>query len=111
MGRIGGFLGGTVLTSSIAYLTLRHLNANARAQSASLRGSRQIADSILLPKQIPRNRDPTLERPSFVETLKDAWNWEIEKIVRGVQSWDTRRAREGVEDTIGDLVERLKGRS
>ncbi|CUS09580.1 unnamed protein product [Tuber aestivum] len=111
MGGMGGFLGGTVLTGSIAYLTLRHLNANTRTHSASLRGSRQIADSILLPKQIPKNRDPTLERPSFVETLKDAWNWEIEKIVRRAQRWDMRSAREGAEGTVGNVVEKLKGRS
>ncbi|KAG0123308.1 hypothetical protein HOY82DRAFT_619368 [Tuber indicum] len=109
MGRIGGFLGGTILTGSIAYLALRHLNANTSAHSTSLRESRQIADSILLPKQVPKNRDPTLERPSFVETLKDTWNWEIEKIVRRVQGWDLKSTREGVEDTIGNVVEKLKG--
>ncbi|PUU75048.1 hypothetical protein B9Z19DRAFT_996486, partial [Tuber borchii] len=101
-------LGGTILTGSIAYLTLRHLNKNTRAHSASLRSSRQIADSILLPKHIPKNPDPRLERPSFVETLKDAWNWEIEKIVRRVQRWDLRSAREEVEGTVGNVVEKVK---
>ncbi|RPA90636.1 hypothetical protein L873DRAFT_1795363 [Choiromyces venosus 120613-1] len=108
MGRIGGFLGGTVLTGSLAYLTFRHLKINTRTHSASLRTSRQIADSILLPKHIPKKPEPKLERPSFVETLKDTWNWEVEKIVRRMQKWDMRTVREEVEETVGNVVEKLK---
>jgi len=47
-------------------------------------------------------------RPSFVETVKDMWNEEVESGVRSVQGWDLRRAREGVEEVVGVVAGKVR---
>ncbi|KAH8152982.1 uncharacterized protein LAJ45_03209 [Morchella importuna] len=108
MGRILGFLGGTILTSSIAYLSLEHFRQHRTYISQSLRSSRKLSDSLLAPAQVPRLPEPRIERPSLVETLKDAWNWEVESMVRWVQGWDLIKARERFEETAINIVGSVK---
>ena len=47
-------------------------------------------------------------RPSFVETMKDMWNQEVESGVRWVQGWDLTRAREEAEEVVGVVVGKVR---
>ncbi|KAL7271781.1 hypothetical protein RUND412_005432 [Rhizina undulata] len=108
MSKISGFLGGVVLTTSIYYLTSHEMQKNAKYNSEVLRESRRRAESLLLPPQTPKNPEPFVGRPSLVETLKDAWNLEIEGMAHWMQGVDMVKARESVEETVGNVIDKIQ---
>jgi altered-inheritance-of-mitochondria protein 5 len=43
-----------------------------------------------------------------MEMAKDRWNRELENAVRRFYGTDWRRVREGLEDKVGNVVEKVK---
>ncbi|RPA82497.1 hypothetical protein BJ508DRAFT_414115 [Ascobolus immersus RN42] len=110
MGLIHGFVAGTTVTLSALYLTHRSITQNTIEQRTILSNlSHTLATIPLPPSDIKVRPMPFVKRVSLVETMKDMWDSELERIVRTVQKVDWRGVREGVEDGIGEVVRRVKG--
>ena len=94
MGRIHGFLGGVLLTSSLAYSTSQYINKNQQFISQNLRQSDYIinnrilsdADAKLRENYVPDSHVKYQSRVNFAETCKDIWNEEIITMVNWVYS-------------------------
>ncbi|KAI5787706.1 hypothetical protein DFH27DRAFT_222670 [Peziza echinospora] len=108
MGRLTGALLSTILVASTTYLTTVHLRTYTTTISHNLTTSRHVLDSLHHPATPVRPLREYLARPSMVETMKDAWNSELEKAVRAVHTWDVRRGRERVEELVGGLLAEKK---
>ncbi|KAF2431893.1 hypothetical protein EJ08DRAFT_678062 [Tothia fuscella] len=107
MGFTSGLLGGFTLTSSILYLTIQ-MHAQKRAhQSALLRQQSLILENIIRPLPAAPPTTAREARVGVVESAKDRWNGEIERLVRRAQSTDWRlvgeRLERGVEVLVGKL--------
>ncbi|GMM36408.1 hypothetical protein DASC09_037330 [Saccharomycopsis crataegensis] len=107
-GRIHGFLGGVLLTSSLTYLTALEFRKNRDIVSQSLITSKDIIENR-------HNRDTTYvpgtnsinynDRSNIRESFADIWNSEIIKGVNWVYSINWLAAGEKVERGLRKLVE------
>jgi altered-inheritance-of-mitochondria protein 5 len=116
MGRIHGFLGGVLLTSTITYYTGEYFRSNQKFISTHLQTSDHIIRSkILSPNQaepIPTtSHSSTISRVGIVETSKDIWNDEIIKMVNWVYGinwyqWGVKLDRKvmGLTEKVVDAV-------
>lgn len=101
MSRIYGFLGGALVTTSIAYYTASEFRRNGQFAASQLEEARIILDNYgkekpFVPRKIERE-----SRDDIIETAKDLWNHEI---IRGVNwfygiQWNTigKKAENGIE--------------
>ncbi|CAI5755883.1 unnamed protein product [Candida verbasci] len=111
-GRIHGFLGGVLLTSTITYLTKQYIVKNSLFISDSLRSSNYtIQNKILSNKHyenlsIP-NKHTTDEIRSFNETCKDLWNEEIIKMVNWVYGINWYKIGMKIDEKTGEISSRL----
>ncbi|KAF2673938.1 hypothetical protein BT63DRAFT_476384 [Microthyrium microscopicum] len=104
MGFVNGFLGGVTLTSSILYLTITIHRQNRIQQAALLRQQDTVLRSLIEPNPpapLPRAREV---QAGLVEQGKDAWNAEIEAIVRRVNNTDWNAVRANLEGRIRRLA-------
>ncbi|KAG7877893.1 hypothetical protein KL905_001159 [Ogataea polymorpha] len=101
-GRIHGFLGGVLLTGSIAYLTAREFRLNQAVISQSLRESSRIIEERDLPVPHQSNILESKEK-TLTESIKDIWNHEVIKGVNYIYSLDYS----GVGDSITKSIDRF----
>ncbi|KAI9876717.1 MAG: hypothetical protein M1830_005872 [Pleopsidium flavum] len=109
MGFTAGLLGGITLTSSVLYLSLAIHQRNRIHQASLLQQQFLLLTSIVqrLPERPPPPRY-VLDKPSIVETVKDAWNEDIEGAVRWAQGVKWERVREGLEARVVGMWRRAK---
>ncbi|KAG7697522.1 hypothetical protein KL930_000423 [Ogataea haglerorum] len=101
-GRIHGFLGGVLLTGSIAYLTAREFRLNQAVISQSLKESSRIIEERDLP--IPHQSNVLrFRQKSIAESIKDIWNHEVIKGVNYIYALDFS----GVGDSITRSIDRF----
>jgi len=91
-------LGGITLTSSLLYLSLAIHQRNRIHQAYLLQQQSLLLNSVVEPlPEPPLPPRYVLDKPSIVETVKDAWNEDIEGAVRWAQGVEWGRVREGME--------------
>ncbi|OCL03613.1 hypothetical protein AOQ84DRAFT_392158 [Glonium stellatum] len=100
MGFTTGFIGGLTLTSATLYLTMSLHTRNRVQQAALLRQQSLVLTNIMEPRPEPPPPTARIARAGMVETAKDRWNGEVEGLVRRVQGFDWRKAREDLEDKM-----------
>ncbi|KAI5957127.1 hypothetical protein KGF54_000055 [Candida jiufengensis] len=111
VGRIHGFLGGVLLTSTVVYYTGQMFEKNSKFISQHLKQSNNIiqnkilTDSFYKNQEIPNNQITTLERPNFKETCKDIWNDEIIKMVNWVYSINWYKLGLKIDDEANKLTD------
>lgn len=84
------------------------MRARTAYNSHKLREARAQLDALRQPATIPPNPRPYIARPSLVETVKDQWNHELEELWRWAVGLDSVRIREGVEETVCNVVRNLQ---
>ncbi|RCK62992.1 hypothetical protein Cantr_10235 [Candida viswanathii] len=115
MGRIHGFLGGVLLTSTLTYYTSQYINKNQQFISHHLRQSESIInDRILSDKDaelrrgyVPDSHVNYRSRVSFAETCKDIWNEEIITMVNWVYGINWYRMGLDLDKKILQLTGKL----
>jgi altered-inheritance-of-mitochondria protein 5 len=108
MGFTTGFLGGFTLTCATLYFSAAIHTRNRAQQSILLRQQAQVLKGLIEP--IPLAPEPIArELPmGLTEMAKDKWNKELEVVVRRVYETDWRRVREGLEDKVGNVIEKIR---
>lgn len=93
--------GGAALTSSLLYLSLALHQRNRVQQATLLRQQSLLLNSIVepLPAPMPPPRY-VLAKGGVVETVKDAWNEDVQAAVRWVQRVDWGKVRERAEARV-----------
>jgi altered-inheritance-of-mitochondria protein 5 len=92
------------------YLPLRAHQLNRQHQSTLLRLQSKTLVALTEPPEsryedlAPRGRE---SRGGLVEEMKARWNGEVEGAVRWVQEVDWRGVREGLEERVGNVWERV----
>lgn len=93
MGAVHGFLGGVLLTSSVAYFTGQYVRDRARVVSRHLSDAertihnRILSDADLVREARPRDSHARyLRRAGVAEACKDIWNEEIITMVNWLYS-------------------------
>ncbi|QDS76598.1 hypothetical protein FKW77_007536 [Venturia effusa] len=112
MGFVTGLLGGFTLTSSILYLTLSLHQQNRQQQALMLRQQSIILTNVVEPP-LPEPQVSSREaRISVVESAKDRWNSEIERLVKKAQTTDWNqvggRAADGLASLWSKATEKAK---
>ncbi|KAH3664167.1 hypothetical protein OGAPHI_004881 [Ogataea philodendri] len=104
-GRIHGFLGGVLLTGSLAYLTSREFRINQGIVSQSLRESSRIIEERNLP--VPHQSNVLQYQDKTVsESIKDIWNHEVIKSVNYLYSLDFASVGESITKKIDQPAEK-----
>ncbi|OWB61028.1 hypothetical protein B5S29_g1912 [[Candida] boidinii] len=80
-GRIHGFLGGVLMTSSLTYLTAYEFKSKQNTISKSLLESSNLIEHRNDPIEHKSNVVQFTTRDGINETVKDIWN---EEVIRGV---------------------------
>lgn len=115
MGRIHGFLGGVLLTSSLAYSTSQYINKNQQFISQNLRQSGYIinnrilsdADAKLRENYVPDSHVKYQSRVNFAETCKDIWNEEIITMVNWVYSLNWYKMGLDIDAKVNQWTDRI----
>ncbi|KAI5952091.1 hypothetical protein KGF57_004220 [Candida theae] len=112
-GRIHGFLGGVLLTSTLTYYTGQLFHRNQEFISQHLQASNHIinnrilTDSELRNTVIPNNHIVRNERANFAETCKDIWNEEIIKMVNWVYGINWYKLGIKLDDETKKLTDKI----
>lgn len=114
MGAIHGFLGGALLTSSVAYFGGAYIRASTNVVSNHFqRADRAIHNRILsdidiLLENEPRNSHTRyVERANLAETSKDIWNEEIIKMVNWLYSINWYKAGIQIDHKLAGLGSKI----
>lgn len=115
MGRIHGFLGGVLLTSTFTYYTQQYINKNQQFISQHLRQSDYIINNRILSDKdaelrknyIPDSHVNYQSRVSFAETCKDIWNEEIITMVNWLYSINWYKLGLDIDSKVGELTTKL----
>ncbi|ODV96150.1 hypothetical protein PACTADRAFT_49551 [Pachysolen tannophilus NRRL Y-2460] len=104
MGRIQGFLGGVLLTSTLTYLTALEINSNKTAVSNALRNSAKIIDDRDKEVSFKENVIEINSRPSILETSKDIWNNEVIKATNFLYSLSWYGFGQSISNEVKKIV-------
>jgi MICOS complex subunit MIC12 len=96
------------LTCATLYFTAAIHTRNRTQQSILLRQQAQLLKGVIEP--IPVDPEPAArELPvGLTEMAKDKWNRELEYAVWKVYETDWKRVREGLEDRVGNVIEKIR---
>lgn len=105
-------LGGFTLTSSILYLTVALHQQNRQQQALMLRQQSLILKNVIEPPLPEPQLSSREARVSVVESAKDRWNSEIERLVKKAQTTDWNqvggRAADGISSLWSKAAEKAK---
>ncbi|ODV85678.1 hypothetical protein CANARDRAFT_27781, partial [[Candida] arabinofermentans NRRL YB-2248] len=105
-GRIHGFLGGVLLTGSIAYLTAVQLTTRQQIISHHLNESSRVIEERDIPT-LHRSNVISYENKTVSESVKDIWNHEVIKGTNWLYSLNFSK----IGDYVACGVEKLVGSS
>ncbi|EMG50175.1 hypothetical protein SBY92_003680 [Candida maltosa Xu316] len=114
-GRIHGFLGGVLLTTTLTYYTSEYISKNQQFISQQLRQSDYIinnrilsdADEKLRKNYVPNSHISYSARAGFAETCKDIWNDEIITMVNWIYSLNWYKMGVDIDAKVNQLTDKF----
>lgn len=107
-GRIHGFLGGVLLTTSLAYYTSQEFKRNQEFVSKTIREAEAIIDEHDKPqKPVPRSIE-FQHRPSMKQTIADIWDEQILKGVHWVYSINVEKNIAAAVESVESAINKVK---
>ncbi|TGZ83222.1 hypothetical protein EX30DRAFT_329281 [Ascodesmis nigricans] len=111
MGRLSGFIGGVVLSSSVIYLATSQLARQTQRNSHTLRESCAILEATVDASKRTQALVPYVEIPRPLEDVKDRWNSELRNAYKWAMHLDVVRVRERTEDIAGNIYRKITEKS
>lgn len=106
-GKIQGFLGAILFTTSVAYFTSKEFKQNQEYISKTLKETRQIIDQEPQEKlQTPRSLE-FKHRPSIRETVADLWDDSVLTGVKWIYSLDVERSINSAAEALQESIAKL----